>query len=149
MRRRGFIIAGGSRPVPLEPTAYGALSRGMRELGYVEEDFIIEWRFAEGRFELFSEFAAELVRANVDVIVLGTPSAIPAAQRATKTIPIVMAVSTDPVGAGYVASLAHPGGNITGLAKSEEGIPAKQIQLLSMLLPNLTRIGFLLNSISP
>jgi putative ABC transport system substrate-binding protein len=147
--RIGFI-AGGSRPVPLEPTAYGAFSRGMRELGYMEgKDFIIEWRFAEGRNELFSEFVAELVRLNVDVIVTGTPSAISAAQRATKTIPIVMGISTDPVGLGYIASLAHPGGNTTGLASSQEGIAAKQIQLLSMLLPNIARIGFLLKPDNP
>jgi putative tryptophan/tyrosine transport system substrate-binding protein len=143
--RIGFL-AGGSRPVLLESTPLGAFSRGMRELGYAErEDFIIEWRFAEGRYELFPDLAAELVRLNVDVIVLGTPAAIPAAQRATSTIPIVMATSTDPVGYGYVASLNRPGGNTTGLASSQDDIAPKQLELLAMCVPDLTRVGFLVN----
>jgi putative ABC transport system substrate-binding protein len=112
----------------------------MRELSYVEgKDFVIEWRFAEGRNELFPELAAELVRANVDVIVVGTPSAIPVVQRAT------MVSSTDPVGSGYIASLAHPGGNITGLASSQDDISPKQLELLTMCVPDLSRVGFLMN----
>jgi putative ABC transport system substrate-binding protein len=95
VRRIGFL-ADGSRPVALAATSYGAFSRGMRELGFVEgRDFIIEWRFAEGRYELFPELAAELVRLDVDVIVLGTPAAVRPVQQATSTIPIVMATSTD------------------------------------------------------
>jgi putative ABC transport system substrate-binding protein len=141
----GFI-AGGSRPVPLEPSAYGGFLRGMRELGWTErQDFIVEWRFAEGRYELFSEFAAELVRLNVDVIVTATPTAIAPAAQATRTIPIVMATSTDPVGSGYVASLARPGGNITGLASSQDDILAKQLELLAMCVPDLNRLGVLVN----
>ena len=142
--RVGFL-AGGSRPAQLlEP--YGAFLRGMRELSYVEgKDFVIEWRFAEGRNELFPELAAELVRANVDVIVVSTPSAIPVVRRATTTIPIIMASSTDPVGSGYIASLAHPGGNITGLASSQDDISPKQLELLTMCVPDLDRVGFLMN----
>jgi putative tryptophan/tyrosine transport system substrate-binding protein len=147
--RIGFL-AGGSRPIGLESTSYGAFSRGMRELGYVEgKDFIIEWRFAEGRYDLFPELAAELVRLNVDVIVLGTPAAIRPVQETTSTIPIVMATSTDPVGSGYVASLAQPGGNTTGLASSQDDFAPKQLQLLTMLVPNITRVGFLLNPNNP
>jgi hypothetical protein len=91
--RIGFL-AGGSRAVVLESTAYAGFNRGMHELGYSEgRDFIIEWRFAEGRFALFPQLAAELVRANVDVIVLGTGAAIRPTQQATSTIPIVMGYS--------------------------------------------------------
>jgi ABC-type uncharacterized transport system substrate-binding protein len=148
VRRIGFL-AGGSRPVTVNSNPYGAFPRGMRELGYVEgRDFIMEWRFAEGRFELFPDLAAELVRLNVDVIVLGTPVAVRPVQQATKTIPIVMATSTDPVGSGYAASLAHPGGNTTGLASSQDDIAPKQIELLAMLVPGLSRIGFLINPAS-
>jgi putative ABC transport system substrate-binding protein len=143
--RIGFL-AGGSRPVPVNSNPYGGFLRGMLELGYVEgRDFTIEWRFAEGRVDVFPELAAELVRLNVDVIVLGTPTAVPAVQRATSTIPIVMGSSTDPVGSGYVASLAHPGGNITGLASSQDDIAPKQLELLAMLVPHLARVGFLVN----
>ncbi len=142
VRRIGFL-AGGLRPVPVNSNPYGGFLRGMRELGYVEgRDFTIEWRFAEGRVDLFYHLAAELVRLNVDVIVLGTPLAVPAVQRATTIIPIVMGNSTDPVGSGYVASLAHPGGNITCLASSQDDVVPKQLDLLAMLVPNLARIGF-------
>jgi len=148
VRRIGFL-AGGLRPVPVDSNPYGAFPRGMRELGYVEgRDFIIDWRFAEGRFELFPDLAVELVQLGVDVIVLGTPLAVRPAQRATETIPIVMATSTDPVGSGYVASLAHPGGNTTGLASSQDDIVPKQLELLAMLLPGLSRIGILMNPAS-
>src|SRR5215831_2786825 len=131
--RVGFL-AGGSRPAVLATSIYGGFLRGMREIGLVEgKDFSMEWRFAEGRFEL--------LRQNVDVIVLGTGAAVPAARGATKTIPIVMASAIDPVGRGFVASLAHPGGNITGLASSLQDTASKQVALLTMALPDLTRIG--------
>jgi len=139
--RVGFL-AGASRPAVLATSLYGGFLQGMREIGLVEgKDFAVEWRFAEGRFELFPDLVAELVRQNVDVIVLGTGLAVPAAKRATKTIPIVMASAIDPVGRGFVASLAHPGGNITGLASSLQDTAPKQVELLMTALPNLTRIG--------
>jgi putative tryptophan/tyrosine transport system substrate-binding protein len=104
--------------------SYAALQQGMRDLGYVEgKDFVLEWRSVEGKYERFSEIMAELVRLKVDVIVTGVTAALPALQRATSTIPIVMAYSTDPVGNGLVASLAHPGGNITGLRAQQPPIP--------------------------
>ena len=147
--RIGFL-AGGLRPTTLEGTAYSAFLRGMRELGYAENrDFIVEWRFAEGRFELLPSLTDELVRANVDVIVLGLTAAIPVAQQATSTIPIVMAISTDPVGNGYVTSLAHPTGNVTGLASAQDELVSKQLQLVTLLVPNLQRIGFILNQDNP
>jgi ABC-type uncharacterized transport system substrate-binding protein len=109
--RIGFI-SGGARGAVLDVLA--AFSEGMRTLGYVEgKDFTIEWRFVEGRYERIPGFAAEFVALKVDVIVLGTVAAIRAVQQATSTIPIVMGISTDPVGGGFVASLARPGGNTT------------------------------------
>jgi putative ABC transport system substrate-binding protein len=143
--RIGFL-AGGARPIPIDSDPYRGFLRGMREHGYVEaKDFIMEWRFAEGRVDVFPELVSELVRLNVDVIVLGTPVAVPAAQRATTTIPIVMADSTDPVARGYVASLSHPGGNITGQASSREEITLKQLELLRLSVPGLSRIGLAVN----
>ena len=119
---------------------------GMRELGYAEgTDFTMEWRFAEGQYERFDVFAAEMMNFPVDVIVLGTPAAVRAAQRATSTIPIVMGYSTDPVGNGFVASLARPGGNTTGLASLLEEIVAKQVELLRATVPNAQRLAVLTN----
>jgi putative tryptophan/tyrosine transport system substrate-binding protein len=147
--RIGFL-AGATRPVQLGSSAYAGFLRGMRELGHVEgRDFVMEWRFAEGRPELYSELAAELLRLNVDVIVLGTQTALPALRQATTTIPIVMGTSTDPVGMGYVASLARPGGNITGLAGSSDDTTPKQLELLLRAAPKVTRVGILVNPETP
>ena len=122
----------------------------MRQLGYVEgRDFIVEWRFAEGKLERFFDFAAELVQLNVDVLVPATPTAIRAVRQATRTIPIVMAFSTDPVGNGFIASLAHPGGNITGLASSQDDAAPKQLELLRMAVPHLSQLGLLVDPSSP
>ena len=127
-------------------SSYAAFVRGMRELGYVEgKDFVIEWRSVEGKYERFPEIAEELVRLKVDVFVTGVTAALPALQRATTTIPIVMAYSTDPVGNGLVASLVHPGGNITGLAGSSDDSSPKQLELLTTIVPNVSRIGLLGN----
>ena len=126
--------------------SYAALQQGMRDLGYVEgKDFVLEWRSVEGKYERFSEIMTELVRLKVDVIVTGVTAALPALQRASSTIPIVMAYSTDPVGNGLVASLAHPGGNITGLAGSSDDSSPKQLELLTTVIPNVSRIGLLGN----
>jgi putative tryptophan/tyrosine transport system substrate-binding protein len=126
--------------------SYAAFVQGMRELGYVEgKDFVIEWRSVEGRYERFPEIAAELMRLKVDIFVTGVTAALPALQRATTTLPIVMAYSTDPVGNGLVASLVHPGGNITGLAGSSDDSSPKQLELLTTIVPNVSRIGLLGN----
>jgi putative ABC transport system substrate-binding protein len=147
VRRIGFI-AGGSRALSFNIVA--AFPQGMRELGYVEgKDFIMEWRFAEGSYERIPGFAAELVQSRVDIFVVGTGAGIRPVQRATSTIPIVMAYSTDPVGNGFVASLARPGGNTTGLAGSANDTSPKQIELLTTIVPKLSRIGFLLNPDNP
>jgi putative ABC transport system substrate-binding protein len=126
--------------------SYAALQQGMRELGYVEgKDFVIEWRSVEGKYERFPEIVGELVRLKLDVIVTGVTAALPALQRATSAIPIVMAYSTDPVGNGLVASLVRPGGNITGLAGSSDDSSPKQLELLTTVVPNVSRIGLLGN----
>ena len=127
-------------------SSYAAFVKGMRELGYVEgKDFVIEWRSVEGKYERFPEIAEELVRLKVDVFVTGVTAALPALKRATTTIPIVMAYSTDPVGNGLVASLVHPGGNITGLAGSSDDSSPKQLELPTTIVPNVSRIGLLGN----
>src|SRR5262245_40045710 len=129
---------------------FDAFLQGMRELGYAEgRDFILEARFAGGRYERFPELAAELVRLKVDVLVTGTAAAIRTLQRATTTIPIVLADSTDPVGNGFVASLARPGGNITGLSGASDDTSPKQLELVTTVAPNASRIGLLGNPASP
>jgi ABC-type uncharacterized transport system substrate-binding protein len=148
--RRIGLLTSSSRPVSIESSYHAGILLGMRELGYVEgKDFIIEWRFAEGKLERFADFAAELVQLNVDVLVPATPTAIPAVRQATSTIPIVMGFSTDPVGNGFIASLAHPGGNITGLASSQDDAAPKQVEFLGMAVPNLSRLGLLVDRRSP
>jgi putative ABC transport system substrate-binding protein len=121
-----------------------AFLKGMRELGYVEgKNLVIEWRFADGKLERLPGLAAELVQLKVDVIVtLGSP-AISAAQKATTTIPIVMTSAGDPVGSGFVKSLARPGGNITGLSNMAGDIAAKFIDLLRSVVPKLSRVAML------
>jgi putative tryptophan/tyrosine transport system substrate-binding protein len=149
LRRIGFV-SGAVRPPALERSLYAGLTHGMRQLGYVEgKDFVIEYRFAEGKYERFEDFANELVRLKADAIVLATPAAVRAMQNATDTIPIIMGFSTDPVGNGFVASLARPGGNTTGLASSTDDATPKQLELLAMTIPNLSRVGLLVNPDSP
>jgi putative ABC transport system substrate-binding protein len=144
--RIGFL-ASGSRPDSIESSQYGGFRQGMSELGLVEgKDFVIEWRFAEGRSELFPGLAAELVRAQVDIVVAGTSVSVRPVQQASSTLPIVMAHSTDPVGDGLVASLARPGGNVTGLATSADATASKQLELLAKAVPKLSRVGFLSSS---
>jgi putative tryptophan/tyrosine transport system substrate-binding protein len=108
-----------------------AFRQGLRELGYIEgKNIAIEYRHAGGKLDRLSEFAADLVRLKVDVIVAGGPAPTRASKAATATIPIVMTQDPDPVGNGFVASLARPGGNITGLASLAPEISAKQLELL-------------------
>jgi putative ABC transport system substrate-binding protein len=124
--------------------------QGMRELGYVEgKNFVIEYRSVDGRDELFPSLAAELVRLKVDLILTrGTPAAL-AAKNATRTIPVVMAATGDPVGQGIVASLARPGGNVTGLSAVVTELYAKRVQLLRELVPRAARIAALFNMSNP
>lgn len=123
--------------------------QGLRELGYVEgQNIAIEWR--AGRLaSRYPDVAAELVRLEVDVIVAASNAAVAAAQRATKTIPIVMVYPTDPIGLGFVASLARPGGNITGLSGQSTELQGKRLQLLKETVPNFSRVGILWDPTEP
>ncbi len=146
IHRIGYL-GGGSpghlRRIKLKPPPHHiAFWQGLRELGY---DFVKEYRYAEGNLERLPDLAAELVRLKVDVIVTSpAPPAIRAAQRATRTIPIVMAgANVDPVEAGYVASLARPGGNITGLTNLTAQLHAKRLELLKEAFPRISRVAIL------
>ena len=126
-----------------------AFLQGLRERGLIEgQNIAIEYRSAEGRFDRLPDLAAELVLLKVDVIVTSTTPAIQAAKQATSTIPIVMAVAGDPVVTGLVASLARPGGNITGLSQLAPELAGKRLELLKETLPKLTRVAVLWNSSS-
>jgi putative ABC transport system substrate-binding protein len=127
-----------------------AFRQGLRELGYVEgKNVVIESRYAEGKFDRLPALAAELVRLKVDVIVTAGPQSTRSAKEATSTIPIVMAQDNDPVGNGFVASLARPGGNITGLATFAPEIGGKRLELLKETVPKLSRVAVLGTSTNP
>jgi len=146
IRRVGFLALR-SRSTAARPDAYyDAFVAGMRELGYVEgKNFVIEWRFAEGKYESLSNLANELVRARVDVIVSqGTPGTR-AAQRATKAIPIVFPAMNDPVGSGIVTNLRRPDANITGLTDINVDLSPKQFELLKIIAPKLLRTALLVH----
>jgi len=143
--RVGFLALP-MRPDGLDASRFGAFVRGMRDLGYVEGvNLIIEWRFAGGDIARLPKLAAELVALKVDIIVGGATPVISAAQRATSTIPIVMAPTNDPVGSGLVKSLSRPGGNITGLSNLSTDLSPKLIELLHSIAPGATRIAMLTN----
>jgi putative ABC transport system substrate-binding protein len=118
--------------------------QGLRELGYVEgKNIIIELRGADGKPDRLPALAAELVRLKVDIVVSGGPTVTRPVKEATTTIPIVMTFDNDPVGSGFVASLARPGGNITGLSTLAPDIGGKQLELLKEIIPRLTRVAVL------
>jgi putative ABC transport system substrate-binding protein len=127
----------------------GALNEGLRALGYGKADIEIEVRNADGHLERLPDLAAELVRLSPEVIVAGAPAAVKAAQQATATIPIVVVNVADPVGAGFVASLARPGGNVTGLANLAQETVGKRLQLLKTTIPGAVRIAILFNPGNP
>ena len=137
MRHVGYLSPGPGYP-------FEAFREGLRELGYVEgRDIAIERRSAEGKPERLQDLAADLVRLRVDVIVTATTAATQAAQRATTTIPIVFALADEPVELGLVASVAKPGGNITGLTGLIAEITAKRLELLKEVSPRVTRVAVL------
>jgi putative ABC transport system substrate-binding protein len=127
-----------------------AFRQGLGEFGYTEgQNITIEYRWAEGKYDRFPDLVADLVRLKVDVIVTaGTPGAL-AAKQATKTIPIVMAVAADAVGAGLVASLARPGGNVTGSTTIAQELEGKRLELLREVVPRLSRVAVLWNPANP
>jgi len=129
---------------------YAGLQQGMRGLGYLEgKNFSIEGRFAEGIYDRLPGLAADLVRSRVDIIVAGSTLSVQAARQATSTIPIVMAAVPDPVGEGFVARLARPGGNITGLSNIVTEVSAKHLELLRGVIPKLSRVAVLVNPHNP
>lgn len=142
--RIGFLA--NDPTIPAQPAGQAFLD-GLRESGFIEgKNIVIERRFAEARADRYAELVAELIRLEVDVIATSANSATLAAKRATTKIPIVMFSVTDPVGQGIVASLAHPGGNITGLSQDDSAeIAAKRIQLLKDAIPTAARVAVLLN----
>jgi putative ABC transport system substrate-binding protein len=140
VRRVGIILAG-TRTLAIE-----GFVQGMRELGYqAGRDYHAEWRFADGRYARFPAFAEDFVRLQVDVIFVETSAAVDLVRQVTRTIPIVMGYSIDPVGGGLVTSLTRPGGNVTGLAGSKESTLPKHFELLKAVVPSLARAGLLLN----
>ena len=139
-------------PSPLSSCGHllDAFRQGLHELGYVEgQNMTIEFRSAEGQIERLPDLAAELVHLPVDVIQAATSPTIRAAQRATSTIPIIMGNCQDPVGEGFVASLARPGGNITGMSGYNTEMEGKRVEILSELLPGITKIAGLYNMSNP
>jgi ABC-type uncharacterized transport system substrate-binding protein len=174
MKRRAFIAAlGGAAAWPLvaraqqsrrsprigvllpgTPTSFALRTRafleGLRDLGYVDGQTIeIEWKWGEDRIERFPTLASELVRANVDVIVTGGTAAARALKSATTTIPIVMAIISDPVAAGLVDSLARPGGNATGFSIIAPELGSKRLELLKEIVPDVFSVAVLLNPENP
>src|ERR1700704_6302867 len=138
--RVGIVVEGMRSP------AYDGFLQGMDELGYVAgKNYLIEWRFGDGRYLRILDLVSGLAKLNIDLIFLGSPAMIYPVRQATRPIPIVMGYSTDPVRNGFVSNLSHPGGNITGLATLGEDTSGKQLELLAAVVPNLSRIGLLQN----
>jgi len=133
-----------------ERPLFEVFRQGLRERGWVEgQNAVIEWRFAEGKNDRLPDLAAELIRLKVDVIVAVAGPATRAAKQATMTIPIVATAISDPVGQGFVASLARPGGNLTGLATQFPELAAKRLALLKEALPAVSRVAVLWNAANP
>jgi putative ABC transport system substrate-binding protein len=136
-------IVGGGDPSNPGPNVE-AFRQGLRDLGYIEgKNILVEYRYHEGKVDRIPSFVAELVQLKVDVLVLGIVHAIRAAKQATKTIPIVMVTTADPVSAGLVDSLARPGGNITGLTRLTRELRGKRLELLKEVVPTISRVGVL------
>jgi putative ABC transport system substrate-binding protein len=143
----GFL--GESTPVAQSERTAAFVQR-LRELGWTEGRTVaIEYRWAEGRSERFAEIATELVRLKVDVIVTSSTPAVIAAKQATSVIPIVFAIAADPVGTGLVASLARPGGNVTGLSIQSTDLAAKRLAILREVVPHLRRLAIMANVGNP
>jgi putative tryptophan/tyrosine transport system substrate-binding protein len=145
--RIGYL--GGASP-SLAAARIEAFRQGLRELGYVEgKNVVIEYRYAEGKLDRLPALAAELVRLKVDIIVTAAPSVTQAAREATNTIPIVMTNEADPVGTGFVTSLARPGGNVTGLSTLAPELSGKRLELLKEVVPKLSRVAVFGTSTQP
>ena len=143
--RIGFVSAAGD---PNNPGPHvEAFRQGLRDLGYIEgKNILLELRYHEGSPERVSSLVAELVQLKVDVLVLGPQPAIRAAKQATKSVPIVIVTTQNPVAAGFVESLARPGGNITGVTLLQRELSGKRLELLKDVLPGMSRVGALMNA---
>jgi putative ABC transport system substrate-binding protein len=127
-----------------------ALRQGLRDLGYTEgKDFVIEFRGAEGKVETVPSIVADLIQLKVDILVLPTISALRAAKQATNTIPVIMVTQADPVALGLIDSLAHPGGNFTGITTLQRDLGGKRLELLKETVPKMSKIGILLATDEP
>jgi putative ABC transport system substrate-binding protein len=145
--RIGFLAGVSASTISARTDAF---RQGLRELGYIEgKNLIVEWRYADEKLEKLNELATELVRLKLDVLVSAAPTVTRPLRAATKTIPIVMAFDDDPVGNGFIASLAQPGGNITGLSNLAPEISGKQLELLREIVPKLARVAVLGTSTRP
>jgi putative ABC transport system substrate-binding protein len=143
--RVGFLSSRGRPAVP-ESDYHIGLPRGLKEIGYVEgKNLVIEWRFADGKYERFPDLLAELLKIPVDLIVTDGTATTLAAQKATRTIPIVFGSAGDPEGNRLVARLARPGGNTTGVALLSNDTSVKQLEMLRMMVPGLSRVAVLFN----
>jgi putative ABC transport system substrate-binding protein len=142
------ILTGGS--ASSDSTRIQAFLQGLRELGWVEgQNIVIEYRHAEGKLDRFKKLAAELITSRVDIIIAQAPAAVRAAKGASSTIPIVMAHGGDPVAQGFVASLARPGGNVTGLSNFSAELSGKRLELLKEAFPNVSRVAVIWNPDAP
>ena len=140
--RIGYVSATGDPNTP-GPNVEG-FRQGLRDFGYLEgKNILVEYRYVEGKGELNPSFVAELVQLKVDVLVFGGPGGIRAAKQATKALPIVIVAQEDPVAAGYIDSLARPGGNITGVARFTRELSGKRLELLAQVVPKISRVGVL------
>jgi putative ABC transport system substrate-binding protein len=145
--RIGFLASGSSSSFSSQTEAF---RQGLRQLGYVEgQNIVIEYRYAEGKTDRFADLATELIRFKVDVIVTASTPGVLAAKKASSTIPIVFGAINDPVASGLVASLARPGGNITGLTNLSPDLGGKRLELLKETFPKVTRVAHLWNPDSP
>jgi len=143
------ILSPGSSAFPAS-ARYDSFRQGLRELGYIEgKNIFIEIRYAEGKQDQLSDFATELVKLKVDVIVTSTRPGVLAVKNATSAIPIVFAAVGDPVSAGLVSSLAHPGGNVTGLSILNPELFGKRLELLKESFPKITRVAYFRDATSP
>ena len=146
--RIGFLSSTGDVRNPGQSVE--AFRRGLRDLGYVEQkNILVEYRYGEGKQERLPELVAELVSLKVDVLVLTALTAVRAAKRATKTIPIVMVILSDPVDTGLVESFARPGGNITGISRLTRELGGKRLELLQEAIPGLARVGVIWDTDAP
>jgi putative ABC transport system substrate-binding protein len=140
--RIGFLSNTGPEDHSIEP-----FKQGLRDLGYIEgKNILIEYRYLEGKRDRIPGLLAEFVQMNVDVFILGTPPAIRAAKQTTKTVPIVIVTTQDPVAAGIIDSLAPPGGNITGLTRLTRDLTGKRLELLKEAVPGMSRVAVLWNA---